>query len=132
MRSSTTEVPTMDLKTLRREVARDVSEATRGYPLGRTASDYIAAHAGERLPLWREAAEAGIAEAQWLLGGCYRDGNGVTADIDEALRWYRLAADQGEPKAQVNLGWCYESGNGVEKDPTAAAALYRQAAESGF
>ena len=58
----------------------------------------------------RVRAEAGDAEAQFLLGFSYDIGRGVPQDDAEAVRWYRLAADQGHAGAQYELGNMYALG----------------------
>lgn len=79
----------------------------------------------------RKAAEQGDIDAQYKLGNCYYNGNGVSEDKAEAVKWYRKAAEQGNAKAQCKLGWCYYYGEGVYKDKAEAIKWYRQAAEQG-
>ena len=62
------------------------------------------------------AADQGVAEAQYTLGGIYREGHGVPQDYAEAVRWYRLAADQGYGEGQSDLGAMYFQGRGVVQD----------------
>ena len=76
-------------------------------------------------------AEAGDAQAQYVLGMAYRDGNGVLENDELAVRWYRKAAEQGNASAQNALGVVYGLGRGVEKDPAEAVRWYRQAAKQG-
>ena len=45
---------------------------------------------------FRELAEQGDSYAQWWLGLCYYDGNGVNQDYSKAVEWYRKSAEQGE------------------------------------
>ena len=85
----------------------------------------------EAVKWYRKAAEQGNAEAQYMLGDCYRWGTGVTKDYAEAVKWYRKAADQGYASAQYWLGYCYFRGDGVDKDKTEAVKWYRKAAEQG-
>ena len=61
---------------------------------------------------WKKAATAGDTKAQFDLGVCYTEGNGVPEDYAEALKWFRKAADQGNPIAQYNLGLLYVQGRG--------------------
>ncbi len=44
-------------------------------------------------------AEAGVPEAQYLLGMMYVNGKGVSADFVEAYKWLELAAAQGDAEA---------------------------------
>lgn len=61
-------------------------------------------------------AAQGSAQAQYMLGFMYADGEGVTQDYREAVRWYRLSAEQGYGLAQFNLGLMYGLGQGVTQD----------------
>lgn len=56
------------------------------------------------LALCREAAEAGVANAQADMGDYYGGGAFVERDYVEARRWYALAAAQGQRNALFNLG----------------------------
>ena len=80
---------------------------------------------------FRRAVEKGDARAQFYLGLCYEEGQGVPQDYREAVRWYRRGAEQGNAKAQWQLGCCYERGYGVPKDIDEALKWYRKAAEKG-
>ena len=59
-------------------------------------------------------ADGGDAEAQYLLGLMYSQGQGVAQDFYKAGKMYRLAGDQGHASAQINLGSLFENcfGNG--------------------
>ena len=80
---------------------------------------------------YRNAAEQGDASAQYNLGNCYYNGNGVTQNYSEAIRWYRKAAKQEYAGAQCGLGNCYCNGNGVTQNYPEAIKWYRKAAEKG-
>jgi len=86
---------------------------------------------GDFVRLYRQAAEAGNARAQYQLGRAYSNGEGVAEDFAQAMKWFRLGADQGHPYAQNNLGWMYHNGRGVPKDPQEAMKWYRLAADQG-
>lgn len=78
----------------------------------------------------RAKALDGDAEAQFNLGCCYDNGEGVmAADKREAAKWFRMAAEQGHAKAQYNLGVCYGKGEGVAEDMSEAVKWFRKAAE---
>ena len=77
------------------------------------------------------AAEQGHADAQYNLGVCLDNGEGVTEDKAEAVSWYRKAAEQGHAWAQYNLGVHLERGEGVTEDKAEAALWYRKASEQG-
>ena len=79
----------------------------------------------------KKDAEQGYADAQWLLGNLYYDGDGVPQSYSEAVKWYRKSAEQGYAYAQYNLGICYEYGNGVPQSYSEAVRWYRKSAEQG-
>jgi hypothetical protein len=87
----------------------------------------VARNEAEAVKWFRQAAEAGSAEAQNQLGDCYADGIGVSKDEHLALTWYQKAAEQEYPQAMHNLGRCYEYGLGVERDPKTARIWYHRA-----
>jgi TPR repeat protein len=64
----------------------------------------------------RQAADQGLANAQYTLCFCYEKGHGVPQDMVQAARLYRLATDQGHAEAQFNLAICYDKGEGVPQD----------------
>jgi TPR repeat protein len=80
----------------------------------------------------REAAEAGVAEAQAVFGQMLLDGNGVAADAFAALGWFTRAAAQQHLMALNMVGRCYDLGWGTPVDKARAAACYRVAAERGL
>ncbi|MGI9443223.1 MAG: tetratricopeptide repeat protein [Rubripirellula sp.] len=79
----------------------------------------------------KQAAERGIARAQYKLGYVYCYGQGVSQDYVEAVKWYRRAAGQGYAEAQCELGLVYTNGEGVPRDYVEALKWYRLAAEQG-
>jgi hypothetical protein len=90
------------------------------------------------MPLLLEAAGAGDAYAQVVLGQLLLNGKSGVTDPQQAARWYRKAAGQ-DPKAskyvaiaQANLASLYWEGRGVPKDASEATRLYQQAARNGF
>jgi uncharacterized protein len=76
-------------------------------------------------------AEKGEAGAQFDLGVCYHNGEGVATDAAEAVKWYRKAAEQGEVKAQFILGAHYESGQGATRDFVEAHRWFQLASAQG-
>lgn len=54
----------------------------------------------EAVKWYRKAAEQGDADAQYVLGHCYLNGDGVPQNIEETLKWYTKAAEQGNADAQ--------------------------------
>ncbi len=81
--------------------------------------------------LFRDAAEAGDAEAQYMLGVCQEMGHGTTPDAAEAVRWYGRAANQDHVVAQYHLGYCLLHGIGTDKDPDAGFRWALKAAKKG-
>jgi hypothetical protein len=79
----------------------------------------------------RMLAEQGSAEAQYVIGGWYYQGRGLSQDYAEAALWFHKASVQGYAEAQHALGRLYYEGHGVPQDYTQAAAWYRKAAEQG-
>jgi len=84
---------------------------------------------------YRKAAEQGQKEAQYALGSCYYNGEGVTKDLEQAANWWRKAAEQGvqggDAVAQNYLGYCYSKGEGVTQNLEQAIYWWRKAAEQG-
>jgi localization factor PodJL len=102
----------------------------------------MAAPAETRLPLpdadigplaLREAAAAGNAGAQYLVGLRFAQGAGSAGKPNwtEAARWFALAASAGLAPAQYRLAVLYERGEGVAKDLGMAKSWYQRAAEQG-
>ncbi len=81
--------------------------------------------------LFRAEAEAGNADAQYMLGAIYNDGQIGPRDYATAARWYEKAASQGVPEAQNSLGYLYDFGLGVPRDQARAEKLYETAALAG-
>ncbi len=116
----------------------------------------------EAVKWYRKAAVSGDADAQNMLGKCYEEGRGVTANQSEATRWYQRAAEQehvngqynyarcllnrkeaikwyrraaeaGDPAAQDKMGHFYEwGGDGVSANQAIAVSWYKAAAEQGY
>jgi hypothetical protein len=64
----------------------------------------------------RKLADAGNADAQWLMGVRYHNGDGVRQDDTQAAHWFLRAAEQGHASAQATLGAYYWAGRGVPQD----------------
>ena len=83
------------------------------------------------LQIFRQLADQGDANAQYILGFMYHGGLGVMQDFAEAMRWYRKAANQGESLAQGKLGIMYKYGRGVTQDYVQAHMWYNLSAAQG-
>ncbi len=64
-------------------------------------------HSASSLEDIKRSAEHGDAEAQFILGRMYADGEGVLENDATAFSWYLKAAEQGHAGAQINLGVIY-------------------------
>src|SRR5258708_37964460 len=67
-------------------------------------------------PALMAKANAGNAEAEFLVGTKYELGAQVPKDPAQAAAWYRKAADKRYPQAEHSLGILYEFGTGVPVD----------------
>jgi len=54
---------------------------------------------GKALEHWQPAANDGNANAQFYVGGLYRDGAGVQMNFSEAYYWWFLASENGHATA---------------------------------
>lgn len=78
-----------------------------------------------------KAAEHGYAQAQWYMGFCCQEGNGVEQNHSEAAKWFLKAAEQQYSEAEYNLAYLYYFGRGIEQNYTKAVEWYRKSAEQG-
>jgi uncharacterized protein len=78
-----------------------------------------------------QAAAAGSAQAQYLLGQQYALGQGLAKDTAQAFLCYAQAAEQGLAEAEAALGVAYRNGLGVEKDFSLAFHWLQKAAAQG-
>ena len=109
----------------------EVGDAESQYDLRLDLSFYSAKKQKEEAVSWfRKAAEQGHAEAEYHLGRCYRDGEGVAPDLSEAIRWFEKAAEQNNPDALFNLGFLYYAGKGIKRDWKKARGLLERAVEA--
>lgn len=101
----------------------------------KSAQDLAAILSGppcERAALLREAAEAGLADAQALYGQVLLDGAGTAPDARAAFAWFARAAAQGHLMALNMVGRCYDLGWGVAIDKGRAAECFRICAARGL
>src|SRR5262249_25317216 len=111
--------------------------ADQGDEEARKALAAVERHSGAIPPeaerLYRQDAEAGVADAQYLLGWAYVNGQmGVTRDYKLAVLWLKKAEGQEHAAARDILGTCYLNGWGLDKaDYVEAVRLYRLAAKQG-
>jgi len=81
--------------------------------------------------LMREAADAGLAEAQFQMGLLSLGAFGDLPDLPGAVQWFEKAIAQNHAAARYQLGVLYLEGLGVPKDAVKAAALIGEAAQQG-
>ncbi|WP_049962169.1 protein kinase domain-containing protein [Oribacterium sp. FC2011] len=81
--------------------------------------------------LFDKAAEGGSADAMYIIGFMYQNGEGVDQDYAKAKEWYTKAAEGGNTEAMTKLGLLYYFGNGVTQDYTKTKEWYEKAIESG-
>ena len=81
--------------------------------------------------LFRMAADAGNPEAQYALATFYKEGRGVTKDLNEAARLLGAAARAGHTDAEVEYAIALFNGTGVAKNESAAAGYFLKAARKG-
>lgn len=81
-----------------------------------------ATHPGIRLRAYK-----GDAEAQYLMGMYYLNGDGVDSNPEIAVHWLRLSAMQDYRPAQRQLAECYSLGVGVGANDDAAYYWYEKA-----
>jgi TPR repeat protein len=99
-------------------------------------SPCLAAYRGssdkEAFNICQQAADAGSAEAQNLLGMFYENASGTEQDYVQATHWYQLAADQGDHYGQYNLAQLYRTGKAGSQDLVKAVHYYTLSAEQGY
>lgn len=81
------------------------------------------------LTLIEQAAQSGLAAAQYEAGMAYLDGNGAAADPFKAQRWLELAAGQDHLPAQLQLADLHFNDPGAEQ--ASARQWLRRAASQG-
>ncbi len=79
----------------------------------------------------QKLAGQGDAEAQFMLGTLYRNGDGVAQDDKRAVEWFQRAANQGYVRALSALGSSYWAGRGVPQDYLQAYFWYELALAEG-
>jgi len=89
-------------------------------------------HEQGNVPELAALAEAGAAEAQYLLAVRLYRGHGIEQDVDRSTFWLRQAAFQEHPIAQFVMGESYARGEGAERDERQAVRWYQLAAAHGL
>ncbi len=68
------------------------------------------------VPVLKEAAEAGSAEAQYNYGVCFEQGVGVPKNDSIANNWFLKSANQGWLDAQFKMAYSYFNGRGYTRN----------------
>ncbi len=79
------------------------------------------------LKLLMQNAEQGDAEAQYKLGLCYLEGDGLKKNEKIAAELFRKAMEQGHLDAQRKLAWCHLYGRGVKQNLSYSLKLSQDA-----
>ena len=90
---------------------------------------YTAKSFTEAVKRFKDAADHGLAEAQYILGVCYEEGKGIARNLREAFKWFLKSAEQGNPAAQSKTAVSYYSGYGVHRNYDNALIWAQKAAE---
>lgn len=82
----------------------------------------------EAIEWFRKAADLGDAGGMAFLGFAYREGTGVTTDLNEAVRWFIQAVEAGDGHSMIHIGRLYAH---YLQLPTEAVKWFLRAAEAG-
>jgi TPR repeat protein len=85
----------------------------------------------QAIPLLKQAAELGSAEAQYNLGYCYQKGIEVLPNDSVANIWLLRSAKQGWLNAQFKIAYSYAIGRGINKNDKQAFFWSLQCAKQG-
>ncbi len=85
----------------------------------------------EQIRQLNKIATQGNSDAQFKLGLCYFNGDGVEKDFVQAFNWFKKAAVHGLADAEFFVGFCYFFGKGVAMDPKEAFEWMQKAARQG-
>jgi TPR repeat protein len=112
------------------DVKADVAEYQKQNLVAKGAA-YLQKTGPARLDFWRQAAQQGSPEGQFLFSRCLQEGAGIAKNEGESAVWLRKAAEQGFAPAQNSLGECYYFGQGVAQDFAEMVLWFRKAADQG-
>ncbi|MBL4572423.1 MAG: sel1 repeat family protein [Gammaproteobacteria bacterium] len=109
-------------------LARVYSTGRMGYPADKPRAQAIADSVISDV---EAMANAGVSEAQFLMGTAYAEALGKVRSDTAAADWYRRAADSGHILAAHNMGNIHFSGTGVVQDDALTVFWWTQAAQAG-
>ncbi|MDR0335721.1 MAG: hypothetical protein LBI18_01380, partial [Planctomycetaceae bacterium] len=120
-----------------KKLRQQLSEDFRAFALGVDSQEdfvvkFLSANAPSKITLWKDGADKGIVEGEYLYGLCLLYGVSVEKSLSKAVEFFRKAAEQGNAYAQFNLGNCYYNGDGVVRDQEVAISWYRKSAEQEY
>ena len=75
--------------------------------------------------LWNDAANKGLAEAQYYMGVMYETGEIVVKNYKTAVYWYNRSSKQGFVPSIERLAHCYTHGFGVRMNKRKAIEMYK-------
>ncbi|KAK9906721.1 hypothetical protein WJX75_006842 [Coccomyxa subellipsoidea] len=123
--------PTREQQVLHYQWFADLGSAEAQRALGQMLTTGVQRDPEQAFRYFRQAAEAGDADAMAHLGHMYANGVGVAASNESALEWFDRAARRNHPSGQYGLGYLHLSGYGVPKDAKKAFKYFTSAAEQG-
>lgn len=80
---------------------------------------------------YQKAADKGHRNAQFNLGVCYLNGQGVPKNDRLAFKYYHKAALQSDPDAEYTVGMCYLREIGTSKDEELGLQFLQRSAKQG-
>lgn len=100
--------------------------------LSEANAKYEAGQMDVALELYTQAANKGLAEAQFQVGKMYYLGESGSKDYSSASMWFKRAARQRHAKAEYGLATCYMNGDGVPVNYDQALMYMRASALRGY
>ena len=93
---------------------------------------YEAGQMEAALELYTQAANKGLADAQFQLGKMYYLGEAGSKDYSSASMWFKRAARQRHAKAEYGLAMCYMNGDGLPVNYDQALMYMKASALRGY
>ena len=100
--------------------------------LNEANTKYEAGEMQAALDLYVQAANKGLAEAQFLAGKMFYLGENGSKDYSSASMWFKRAARQRHAKAEYGLATCYMNGDGLPVNYDQALMYMRASALRGY
>ena len=88
---------------------------------------YVPESAYRNFQLLKQTADKGDDKAQFQLGLCYFNGNGIVEDKDIAYTLFNKSASKSNAEAQYYVGYCLANGYGTSKSIKKAVEWYNKA-----